>query len=84
MLKHLSPRWALSPGETEGAGELASTRLNVDLIWKVQGHIFFLSIVSHSPALGAPQRGAHLEPGGSFEIDRQPPCLSPNFSSAAH
>ena len=41
MLKHLSPRWALSPGETEGAGDLASTRLNVDLIWKVQGHIFF-------------------------------------------
>lgn len=71
------------PRETEGAGEPASTLLNVVLIWKAQGDIF-LSIVSHSPALGAPQRSAHLEPGGSFEIDRQPPCLSPNFSLAAH
>lgn len=68
------------PWETEGAGEPASTRLNVVFNLESLGGHFFLSIVSHSPALAAPQRSAHLEPGAVSRLDRQPPCLSPNFS----
>lgn len=67
MLRTVFAKTGSLPWETEGAGKPASTQLNVVLIWKAQRDVF-LSIVSHSPARGM-RCSAHLEPGGSSEID---------------
>lgn len=68
MLRTVFAKMGSLPWETEGAGKPASTQLNVVLIWKAQRDFFFLTIVSHSSAPGV-CCSAHLEPGGSSEID---------------